>query len=357
MIEQDWRNLTQAVWRSPLLPLMAGGPSTASDANAPIGSGQRFKADLIRYLEAYDGRLRSLIESLSQYDFSSIRAALIASTPNARQPSTPSSLTAWGWPGLQQILQKMPQAQDVQAKAQLHVQISSVGTMTEKWLNAFFGVLGTRPTASVLLPTATKPATCVIFPTEDEVRRSLDGYAAGSSIHLKLESRAQQKQIQVLQPMLYQWAGDERPEEERDMLRESGRRRAVPHIKTYIRFSDSGCSDIDWALLTSANLSKQAWGEQRNKEGRVTIASYEIGVVVWPGLFANGDEKVVMRPTFKTDQPDISSIEGGERVVGLRMPYDLPLVPHGENKPWCGEQAHLEPDWKGTVWPGYKPAG
>lgn len=361
MISQDWTNLTQAVWRSPLLPLTLTGSSVAR-VDAPIGSGERFKSDLLRYLDAYEGRLRSLIEQLRRYDFSSIRAALIASAPNLKQPKPTSTSTAWGWSGLQQILHGIPRARaDADAKPRIHVQVSSIGTLTEKWMNAFFGVLGitrqdatttsTTPMVNQLSANQQKPMIRVIFPTENEVRLSLDGYASGASIHMKLESQAQQKQYGLLGPMLCQWSGAGRPNTQLAETRDAGRRLAAPHIKTYIRFSNAECTAIDWAMVTSANLSKQAWGELENKEGKVTIASYEMGVVVWPELFADGEEKVTMRPTFKTDRPRVAGVAGADRVVGFRMPYDLPLVPHGGDEiPWCAERSHLEPDRHGVVW-------
>jgi hypothetical protein len=38
-----------------------------------------------------------------------------------------------------------------------------------------------------------------------------------------------------------------------------GRSLAMPHIKTYMSFHPSS-GEMDWFLLTSANLSKAAWG-------------------------------------------------------------------------------------------------
>ena len=32
---------------------------------------------------------------------------------------------------------------------------------------------------------------------------------------------------------------------------------AAPHIKTYVRFSDESMQTVDWAMMTSANLSTQ----------------------------------------------------------------------------------------------------
>jgi tyrosyl-DNA phosphodiesterase-1 len=87
----------------------------------------------------------------------------------------------------------------------------------------------------------------------------------------------------------------------------------------------------------------------------VRIASYEMGVLVWPGLFG---ENATMVPTFKTDTPstietEAEQIEEKEKglVVGARMPYDLPLVSYTRNdEPWCATKSYNEPDWNGEVY-------
>lgn len=127
---------------------------------------------------------------------------------------------------------------------------------------------------------------------------------------------------------------------------EAGRQRAAPHIKTYIRYGEES---IDWALVTSANMSKQAWGEAVNAEsGEIRIASWEIGVLVWPTLFAE-DAKMV--GTFQKDTPDSDSAADETPLVGMRIPYNLPLQPYGASeKPWVATLSHHQPDWKGERW-------
>ena len=132
------------------------------------------------------------------------------------------------------------------------------------------------------------------------------------------------------------------------VISEAGRKRAAPHIKTYIRYGEQG---IDWALQTSANLSKQAWGEATNAAGEVRICSWEIGVLVWPSLFAEG---AVMKAVCQADTPSGQEAGDGTPLVGLRVPYDLPLQRYGPNeKPWVATASYPEPDWKGQIWTGY----
>lgn len=145
-------------------------------------------------------------------------------------------------------------------------------------------------------------------------------------------------------------SGVEIPE---NTTKHDGRRsRASPHIKTYIRYNGDS---IDWALLTSANLSKQAWGEAtRQATAEVRIASWEIGVLLWPDLVS---QEAAMVPTFGTDTPDgdesgVGDARGGGR-VGVRIPYNMPLQRYGPGEmPWVASMNYAEPDRHGQAWMG-----
>ncbi|KAL8669637.1 MAG: hypothetical protein Q9168_005780 [Polycauliona sp. 1 TL-2023] len=388
-IERDW-SMCQAIWRSPCLPLQSP-PSSSQDPldSFPVGSGPRFKRDILRYLNSYGERKTgTLTAELQKYDFSAIRAALVASVPGKQnlRDTDPDEETLWGWPGLRHVLRSID-ARISKGKPYVVIQCSSVASLSKKWMDHFQDVL--RSQRSRISLSAPKPQYSLIFPTADEIRRSVDGYACGGSIHMKTQTPAQLKQLDFLRPMLCHWAGDEESsgtgagKNEKSRVRQALRRRAGPHIKTYIRYSDEGMTAIDWALMTSANLSKQAWGEEINGKGEVRICSYEIGVVVWPALWDESDE-AEMVPAFGKDELDDEDYndnvekeedddaettdgEGGEGVplnekqlkkqkirVGMRMPYDLPLVPYVDHEmPWCASMPCSEPDWMGRTWPGF----
>ncbi|KAL8936263.1 MAG: hypothetical protein Q9216_005025 [Gyalolechia sp. 2 TL-2023] len=395
-IVRDW-SMCQAVWRSPRLPrLDPSHPSSPNETETPrIGSGAKFKKDLLAYLRAYGPRKTgSLTTELDRYDFSGIRAALVASVPGKQilHSMDPDSETLWGWPALKHVLSCI-EPTSAEARAHVVMQCSSVASVGEKWMEDTFlrALSSTRPINSP--QPQKKPRFSLVFPTADEIRRSVDGYASGGSIHMKTQNAAQLKQLTYLRPMLCHWAGDQSPATvpKAPLVRQALRRRAAPHIKTYIRFSDEGMTKIDWAVMTSANLSKQAWGEAAASGGGVRICSYEIGVVVWPGLWDEGGG-VEMVPVLGKDMPDdeddeeveggiekgeieqqgddeeTTDEEGGKELrqpkveqqkndktrVGLRMPYDLPLVPYGNHEsPWCASMPCAEPDWMGRSWHGF----
>jgi tyrosyl-DNA phosphodiesterase 1 len=352
MIPQDWANLSQAAWSSPILPLLP--PEKAADQNlaqgsssASYGSGLRFKLDLLGYLKAYDNRrviCKPLVEELRKYDFSSIRGALVGHVPG-RHHAENDNPTLFGWPAIRAILKTIPVLNG--DKPEVVAQVSSIATLgvNDQWLQkTLFAALSASANSS-----SKPPKLGIVFPTPDEIRKSLDGYKSGCSIHVKIQTPAQAKQLQYLKPLLYHWAGDDRPAQPStssaasSTVREAGRKRAAPHIKTYIRYSDEAKTCIDWALVTSANLSKQAWGEGLNAAGDVRICSYELGVIVAPSMYG---EDAVMVPTFQRDLP--TEAVDGKIAIGCRMPYDLPLVRYGgAEEPWCATKAHEEPDWMG----------
>lgn len=252
-LPQDWR-MCQAVWRSPLLPV-------AKEAEVgevrPKEVGQRFKFDILSYLRSYGKKLRELISQLELYDFSAIRAALIASTPCRQHVNTNSDReTLWGWLGAANILRHIP-IKDTQAH--IIAQVSSIASLgaDDTWLRkTLFDALSRNSSPN---SNARDPRFSVIFPTPDEIRRTIDGYACGVSIHMKTQSAAQARQLQYLRPLLCHWAGDHDRAQAATggaglPVREAGRRRTGPHIKTYLRFSDEAMTMLDWAMVTSANL-------------------------------------------------------------------------------------------------------
>jgi tyrosyl-DNA phosphodiesterase 1 len=111
MLAGDWANMSQAVWRSPLLPLSPTRDSPGSKQAALFGTGARFKRDLLAYLDFYGRRKTGLlVDQLRKFDFQAIRAALIASVPSKERlnRADSSKSTLWGWPALKDALRQVP---------------------------------------------------------------------------------------------------------------------------------------------------------------------------------------------------------------------------------------------------------
>lgn len=375
MIAFDWTNMTQAVWRSPLLPLVQAPNGRSQAAAAPPSVGQSFKSDLLAYFGAYGkGRTGELVHELEKYSFRGVRAVFIGSVPGKFQVDGRGKGDMWGWMGLKRIVGNIPLRNNSNDDpGRIVVQISSIATLgqTDTWLSpVLYKALSASRDITQALPSPKprNPKLSIIFPTVEEVRDSLNGYSSGTAIHTKIQSKAQQKQLDYLRPFLCRWdsflpAPVSISSESSSSIasRLSGRSRAAPHIKTYIRFADLACTKIEWAMLTSANLSTQAWGSGFGNssgrlmgpgEGEVRICSYEAGVVVYPDLFRDSKEDVEMVPVFKGDMPGVGGAERG-KVVGIRMPYGLPTRPYGaKDLPWCATMSYGELDWMGQSWGG-----
>lgn len=228
-IQRDW-SMSQAVWRSPLLPLLVGDIRPHSPTTAFVGSGLRFKYDLIAYLNDYGSKLKDLTIRLGSYDFEAVKAALVASTPGRQniRSTDPETETLWGWPGLKHTLsnirgqvpwnelskKEMSLRSALPDKsAHIVIQVSSVASIGENWLSTIlFPALAALKTKSGSSHDLTiKPLYSVVFPTPDEIRKSVNGYDSGASIHMKTQTPTQARQLSDIHPMLCRWAGDPDP--------------------------------------------------------------------------------------------------------------------------------------------------
>lgn len=204
MISKDWTNMTNGVWRTPRLPKSESNlknPDSSKSSGLPFGSGNRFKSDLLRYLRCYNVRASictPLINQLAGFDFSAVKGALVASVPGRHYIEDDKNI--WGWRALEEVIKQITCEE---GKADIAVQISSIATLGAKddWL---------RRVLFKSLAGSSQEECCykVIFPTADEIRRSLDGYDSGASIHTKTQSKQQTAQLHYLKPIFCHWAND-----------------------------------------------------------------------------------------------------------------------------------------------------
>src|SRR5947199_10393195 len=108
--------------------------------------------------------------------------------------------------------------------------IASLGQTDAYLKNTFFATLASSSEAEAM-----EPKFSIIYPTAAEIRHSLNGYDSGDSIHMKIHTASQIKQVEYLKPYLcnlYTESGSPSVSAE---LRKPGESRAALHIKTYIR--------------------------------------------------------------------------------------------------------------------------
>uniref|UniRef100_A0A672Q5R3 Tyrosyl-DNA phosphodiesterase 1 n=1 Tax=Sinocyclocheilus grahami TaxID=75366 RepID=A0A672Q5R3_SINGR len=319
LIRADWYQKTQGMWMSPLYPrLPEGSPETAGE------SPTNFKSDLLEYLEAYRApELAECIDRIKQHDLSETRVYLIGSTPGRYQGP---AMEKWGHLRLRKLLSE--HTKPVQNEERWHVlgQFSSIGSMgldKTKWLAAEFQrtltTLGKegRRCAHVHLP---------VYPSVENVRTSLEGYPAGGSLPYSIQTA--QKQL-WLHSYFHGWHADV-----------TGRSNAMPHIKTYMRVSPD-FTQLAWFLVTSANLSKAAWGALEKNSTQIMVRSYELGVLYLPSAF-----NMSTFPVEKNVFPASSSSKG------FPVPFDLPPQHYSsKEQPWIWNIPYTQaPDTHGNVW-------
>lgn len=258
-----------------------------------------FASDLSDYLRHYPSSLHPLIQTLREFDFSAARVMLLPSVPGYHRGA---DMHRFGHMRVRALLQ----AQQLPARFQdatLVCQYSSLGSLTEKWLFDEFGASmsacnGSDDAGGSKSRHSRSKIHC-IWPTVEDVRSSVLGYASGGSMPCPDKNMKD-----FLRPLLHRWRGVD------------ARHAAMPHLKSYARILPSG--EIAWAVMTSSNLSKAAWGELQKDGSQLQIRSYELGVLFLPSQYQSDTHAAVA----VASKAAFSS--GGTNVLGKRKAEDEP---------------------------------
>ncbi|KAH7436531.1 hypothetical protein KP509_05G024500 [Ceratopteris richardii] len=351
LIYVDWNNKTQGLW-------MQDFPYKNEDTK---GSTSLFEEDFVEYLEALQwngcnlhvpgsGQMKINASFFRKFDFSKARVRLIASVPGYHQGQ---KLRKWGHMKLRSILENHHFDKRF-VKSPLVYQFSSLGSLDEKWLSEFSmsTCSGYTFEDKPLGPGHMQ----ILWPTVEDVRCSIEGYAAGNAIPSPLKN----VEKEFLQKYWARWHAEH-----------TGRNHAMPHFKSYVRFNGQ---DLAWFLLTSSNLSKAAWGALQKNGSQLMIRSYELGVLFLPSMqgpeegFSCTDSRKLNDPLKETSNNLTSPAEiirfvtscyqgqheelEEKTVLKFPVPYKLP--PDGYNKldvPWSWDRHYTKPDTYGELWP------
>lgn len=319
LIRADWYQKTQGMWMSPLFPRLPKG-SSASAGESPTF----FKRDLLEYLASYRApELEEWIQRIKEHDLSETRVYLVGSTPGRY---VGADMECWGHLRLRKLLYEHTDPIPGEERWPVVGQFSSIGSMgldKTKWLAAEF-----QRTLTTLGKTSLRPDPPIhlLYPSVDDVRTSLEGYPAGGSLPYSIQTA--QKQL-WLHSYFHRWKANM-----------TGRTHAMPHIKTYLRVSPD-FTQLAWFLVTSANLSKAAWGALEKNNTQVMVRSYELGVLYLPSAF-----NMKTFPVHKNPFPVSSSSSG------FPVPFDLPPTRYSpKDQPWIWNIPYNQaPDTHGNIW-------
>uniref|UniRef100_A0A5S6R368 Tyrosyl-DNA phosphodiesterase 1 n=1 Tax=Trichuris muris TaxID=70415 RepID=A0A5S6R368_TRIMR len=313
LIHGDWFQKTQGMYLSPIHPPIV---NEAEESDSPTN----FKKDLLAYLRAY--KHRSILEwcdIISKHDFRQAKVYVVGSVPGRH---VGENMTNWGHTKLRHLLNKHLKVK-VDASWPLICQFSSIGSLgvtPERWLlGEFANSLKQANGQQIGAP----PNLKLIYPSVEDVRRSLEGYEGGGCLPYSFKTAFKQE---YLKRFLHRWRSEC-----------NGRSLACPHIKSYLR-CNATFDKLAWFLLTSANLSKAAWGSFEKNCAQIFIRSFEIGVLFLPQLYN--------REVFALNKMDS---ESGEP---FPMPYDLPPQRYdSKDEPWIIDVAYLDrADSHGNHW-------
>lgn len=290
-IPSDWHARTQGVYvqdfprREPPTEFNSNSSSNSRCSSSSVcDSSTQFGRDLVEYLTAvrvFGGdsamnRLRSVANSLAQFDFSSAEVVLVASVPGRHTDLKHK----WGILKLAaELLLSAKLPSETTNSSRLAMQFSSVGSMGKNG-RALSSLIDCMALHSGGDSTTPRPPVDLLWPSVDCVRMSLQGYQAGGSLPCARKnmydpgsSPAQAQLLPCFRGRLREWDGSP-----------AGRQRATPHMKCYFRYRSGagGFIEMDWFLLTSSNLSQAAWGAQEKAGSQLHIRSYELGVLFLP---------------------------------------------------------------------------
>ncbi|NXI46106.1 TYDP1 phosphodiesterase, partial [Galbula dea] len=325
LIAEDWHQKTQGMWLSPLYPRLPRGKTGSAGE-----SETNFKSDLISYLMAYNSpMLKEWIDLIQEHDLSETRVYLLGSTPGRYQGSDKEK---WGHLRLRKLLKEHASSIPAQESWPVVGQFSSIGSMGvdgSKWLCSEFQESLVAAGSSVTTLLKSDVPIHLIYPTVNNVRQSLEGYPAGGSLPYSIQTA--QKQL-WLHSYFHKWSAEV-----------SGRSHAMPHIKTYMRLSPD-FQKIAWFLVTSANLSKAAWGALEKNGTQLMIRSYELGVLFLPSAFG------LDKGYFQVRGKILSESKGS--TTYFPVPYDLPPEQYGsKDRPWIWNIPYTDaPDTHGNMW-------
>lgn len=291
----DWNNRVQGLWISEKL----GQVSEAVDGESVTN----FRADLVRYLSNYKvSNLQPYIDRITKSDFSSVKVFLITSIPGWHNND------AHGLTRLGALLSKHSDPIDNQHP--IVMQSSSVGIFGKSASEYLAGEVAKnfKKDSSSARVQAT-PSIKFIYPTMRYVQQSHDGVMGADCLTYRQENHRRQP---WLSQHFHHWRCTS--------IKCDG---AIPHIKTYCRYSDTG---LYWFVLTSHNMSKSAWGvtKKNRNEYALSISSYEAGVAFFPRVVLNNKDQFPMNAAQQKDNTPI-----------FRLPFDVPVLYGHNDAPFC----------------------
>ncbi len=303
---------------------------------------------LARFVSAVG--LRDWVSVLSAHNFDAVQVWLVCSVPGVH---VGADMARWGHLRVRSLLRRLQPMPAAFARPALMAQFSSLGRMSDAWLYEQWMTSMMPPTPSSggepqgrqqlkLQRTTMAERLFLVWPTVAFVRDSFFGYSIGLSICGTRSSF----DLDCVRTRFFKFL----PQNE-------SRRDLSPHMKSYALFDGSvrgkGADTpvpLAYYVATSANLSKQAWGELQKDESQFAIKNFEMGVI----FLANEVDALSSAPR----RPLLASDRGADRAASLDLPLIVDLrnlqpiryVPDNDDEqPWAFDLQYRRADRFGAI--------
>ncbi|GKY91608.1 hypothetical protein MPSEU_000132700 [Mayamaea pseudoterrestris] len=300
-----------------------------SNAAAPSRPND-FENGLAMYLQSYKYQTalmateslaaETLVQRIRRYDYSSAQVILIPSTP--------------GYHSLDSRLGHLELRRNVKAhgapvdrNARVVCQLSSIGSLTEKYLVELQESMNQSSSSS---GQGSNVQMNIVYPTVEEIRTSVQGYHGGGSVPGSIKNVSKP----FLQRLYRRWSSQ--------ACNPIYKPRNVPHIKSYYQTCPDGAS-LSWLVLSSHNLSKAAWGDVINTRfgRRLFIRHWELGVFLSPKLLK-------ATRLIPWTAAAVSAMRSRDAIIPL--PYNMHPEPYqAADQPWAVDMRYSRPDSFGRL--------
>lgn len=289
-----------------------------------------FEQTLVSYLSSYGynkknkwsayGDNITLNDQIARYDFDLALVKLVPSVPGYYD--SPDKCNVQGYLRLKSLISDYILSHERKDNnlCPIVCQFSSIGSLSEKWIRDFASSLSVDTGRDVV----DADRLMLVYPTVEEIRTSIEGYAGGASV----PGKSKNLRKTFISPLLHKWSGGSS-----SIHKPSN----IPHMKTYYQLSKDK-DLLEWFVLTSHNLSKAAWGEVIDSQyGKcLRILSWEMGVFCCPKLIA--DQQLVPFDMIK---------DSGSFVIPL--PYQTQPERYGaDDQPWAVDEKYDKADTFGN---------
>jgi tyrosyl-DNA phosphodiesterase 1 len=340
-----------------------------------------FERDLLDYLQSYRYDIRhnwdnhltanptataaiTMTQLLSQFDFRSARAILIPSVPGYHRGD--DNIHRYGHMKLRQAVRRQSSSSSssstsrtttttssgTSSNAAVVCQFSSMGSLHEKWLIGEFGASATGRTMTTTAttdhnnPAVTNARIHLVYPTADEVRCSVEGYAGGAA----LPADTKNVEKASLRPLYHRWSPSSSSSSSSDNPFALGRN--LPHIKTFFRYNASG-TGMQWFVLTSHNISSAAWGQLQKKGQQFFCRHWELGVFMSPATlqcrrlvpFVLSQQQQPLRRPNTADSGSSTTCDHLYDIATVPLPYQFFPEKYQEGDvPWAWDKVFAKSD-------------